>query len=250
MRSLSASAGWRGLRQGKCKLASVPLPWLRRWRRQGLGRRDQQRSQWRLPSAGVLVRRRSAIPPGGRSVLIGTRGIDVLLSKAIAGFNAMPPKGTCATCSDDELMGAIKRRCPACNSRQLLKNRLRAVFFSLPLAGWAVYCRSRSSRRASGTRLAALRQQFLGAFAGAGDTGVQRAATQRLFLVDLVCREQLGQFQIERPRTARRRPAAGARAFARIGLLPRPWEVLAAQAPVRVAVTTAQAVLVVAPAWA
>ena len=36
-------------------------------------------------------------------------GIDVLLSKAIAGFNAMPPKGTCATCSDDELMGAIKK---------------------------------------------------------------------------------------------------------------------------------------------
>ena len=36
-------------------------------------------------------------------------GLDGLLAKAISGFNAMPPKGTCATCSDDELKSAIKK---------------------------------------------------------------------------------------------------------------------------------------------
>ncbi|WP_394560233.1 c-type cytochrome [Aquipseudomonas alcaligenes] len=36
-------------------------------------------------------------------------GLDGLLAKAISGINAMPPKGTCATCSDDELKGAIKK---------------------------------------------------------------------------------------------------------------------------------------------
>ncbi|WP_369680887.1 c-type cytochrome [Pseudomonas gingeri] len=34
-------------------------------------------------------------------------GLDGLLAKAITGINAMPPKGTCADCSDDELKGAI-----------------------------------------------------------------------------------------------------------------------------------------------
>ena len=36
-------------------------------------------------------------------------GVEALLKSAIGGRNAMPPKGTCATCSDDELMGAIKK---------------------------------------------------------------------------------------------------------------------------------------------
>ena len=36
-------------------------------------------------------------------------GLDGILAKAISGINAMPPKGTCATCSDDELKGAIKK---------------------------------------------------------------------------------------------------------------------------------------------
>lgn len=36
-------------------------------------------------------------------------GIDVLLKKAIAGFNAMPPRGTCTDCSDDELLATIKK---------------------------------------------------------------------------------------------------------------------------------------------
>ena len=35
-------------------------------------------------------------------------GVDGLLAKAISGINSMPPKGTCADCSDDELKGAIK----------------------------------------------------------------------------------------------------------------------------------------------
>ena len=36
------------------------------------------------------------------------KGLDVTLSNAIKGINAMPPKGNCATCSDDEILNAIK----------------------------------------------------------------------------------------------------------------------------------------------
>ncbi len=35
-------------------------------------------------------------------------GLDGILKTAISGVNAMPPKGTCSDCSDDELMSAIK----------------------------------------------------------------------------------------------------------------------------------------------
>lgn len=38
----------------------------------------------------------------------GKKGIDSLLSTALSGINAMPPKGTCADCSDDELKSAIE----------------------------------------------------------------------------------------------------------------------------------------------
>lgn len=38
-----------------------------------------------------------------------TNGIDGLLAHAISGLNAMPPKGTCADCSDDELRAAIEK---------------------------------------------------------------------------------------------------------------------------------------------
>lgn len=38
----------------------------------------------------------------------GAKGIDALLKTAISGINAMPPRGTCADCSDDELKGAIE----------------------------------------------------------------------------------------------------------------------------------------------
>ncbi|AIR88736.1 c-type cytochrome [Pseudomonas cremoricolorata] len=36
-------------------------------------------------------------------------GLDGILAKAITGINAMPPKGTCADCSDDDLKQAIKK---------------------------------------------------------------------------------------------------------------------------------------------
>ncbi len=36
-------------------------------------------------------------------------GLDGILAKAITGINAMPPKGTCADCSDDELKAAIEK---------------------------------------------------------------------------------------------------------------------------------------------
>lgn len=36
-------------------------------------------------------------------------GLDGILAKAITGINSMPPKGTCADCTDDELKGAIKK---------------------------------------------------------------------------------------------------------------------------------------------
>lgn len=35
-------------------------------------------------------------------------GIDALVASAIKGVNAMPPKGLCMTCSDDELKAAIE----------------------------------------------------------------------------------------------------------------------------------------------
>ena len=35
-------------------------------------------------------------------------GLDGLLKNAINGINAMPPKGTCSDCSDDELRAAIQ----------------------------------------------------------------------------------------------------------------------------------------------
>lgn len=36
------------------------------------------------------------------------QGIDTLLSNAINGINAMPPKGACGNCTDDELKAAIE----------------------------------------------------------------------------------------------------------------------------------------------
>ena len=38
----------------------------------------------------------------------GAKGIDTLLQNAIDGINAMPPRGTCADCSDEEIKGAIQ----------------------------------------------------------------------------------------------------------------------------------------------
>ena len=36
------------------------------------------------------------------------KGLDTLYTHALGGFNSMPPKGTCAACSDDEIKGAVK----------------------------------------------------------------------------------------------------------------------------------------------
>lgn len=36
------------------------------------------------------------------------QGIDTLLKHAIEGIRSMPPRGTCADCSDDEIAAAIK----------------------------------------------------------------------------------------------------------------------------------------------
>lgn len=35
------------------------------------------------------------------------KGVDTLHAHALAGFNAMPPKGTCMACSDDEIKAAV-----------------------------------------------------------------------------------------------------------------------------------------------
>lgn len=39
---------------------------------------------------------------------LDAKGMETLLNHAINGFNAMPPKGTCADCSDDEIKSAIE----------------------------------------------------------------------------------------------------------------------------------------------
>ena len=36
------------------------------------------------------------------------KGMDELLRTSIQGLGAMPPKGTCMTCSDDEMVAAIR----------------------------------------------------------------------------------------------------------------------------------------------
>ncbi|MCD5992125.1 cytochrome c5 family protein [Pseudomonas sp. CDFA 602] len=36
-------------------------------------------------------------------------GLDGLLAKAISGVNAMPPKGTCGDCTDEDLRAAIQK---------------------------------------------------------------------------------------------------------------------------------------------
>lgn len=36
------------------------------------------------------------------------KGFDTVLQNAINGFNAMPPRGTCASCSDEDIKAAIE----------------------------------------------------------------------------------------------------------------------------------------------
>lgn len=35
------------------------------------------------------------------------KGMDILMASTVNGLNAMPPKGTCMACSDDELSDAV-----------------------------------------------------------------------------------------------------------------------------------------------
>lgn len=37
-----------------------------------------------------------------------TQGPETLLDHAVNGFNAMPPRGTCANCSDDEMASTVE----------------------------------------------------------------------------------------------------------------------------------------------
>ena len=60
-------------------------------------------------NAGVLGAPKSGDTAAWKERADKEGGLDGLLAKAISGLNAMPPKGTCATCSDDELLGAIKK---------------------------------------------------------------------------------------------------------------------------------------------
>ncbi len=49
------------------------------------------------------------IGTGDWAARLDAKGLDTLLANAISGINSMPPKGTCADCTDDELKGAIER---------------------------------------------------------------------------------------------------------------------------------------------
>ncbi len=58
-------------------------------------------------SAGVLGAPKIGDAAAWKARAAAAGGIDGLLKHAISGINAMPPKGTCATCTDDELKAAI-----------------------------------------------------------------------------------------------------------------------------------------------
>lgn len=60
-------------------------------------------------NAGVLGAPKSGDTAAWKERADKAGGLDGLLAHAISGINAMPPKGTCATCSDDELKGAIQK---------------------------------------------------------------------------------------------------------------------------------------------
>lgn len=59
--------------------------------------------------AGVLGAPKIGDGAAWRARADAAGGIDGLLKHAISGINAMPPKGTCGDCSDDELKGAIEK---------------------------------------------------------------------------------------------------------------------------------------------
>lgn len=48
------------------------------------------------------------IGTGEWAARLDEKGFDMLLANAINGINSMPPRGTCATCSDDDIKAAIE----------------------------------------------------------------------------------------------------------------------------------------------
>jgi cytochrome c5 len=46
------------------------------------------------------------------AIRFSQKGLDGLLATSKSGLNAMPPKGTCGDCSDDELLAVIKYMLP------------------------------------------------------------------------------------------------------------------------------------------
>lgn len=60
-------------------------------------------------SAGVLGAPKIGDSADWKARADAKGGLDGILKTAIAGINAMPPKGTCADCSDDELKAAIAK---------------------------------------------------------------------------------------------------------------------------------------------
>ncbi|WP_341502517.1 cytochrome c5 family protein [Gallaecimonas sp. GXIMD4217] len=55
--------------------------------------------------AGIMGAPKSQSDDWGPRV---AKGMDVLLHNAVNGFNAMPPKGGCVDCSEDEIQAAIE----------------------------------------------------------------------------------------------------------------------------------------------
>ncbi len=60
-------------------------------------------------NAGVLGAPKTGDSGAWQARVDARGGLDAVLKSAIAGIGAMPPKGTCGDCSDDELMAAIKK---------------------------------------------------------------------------------------------------------------------------------------------
>src|SRR5450830_29058 len=58
---------------------------------------------------GLLGAPKIGDPPAWKDRANQQGGLDGILAKAITGINSMPPKGTCADCSDADLKGAIKK---------------------------------------------------------------------------------------------------------------------------------------------
>ncbi len=58
--------------------------------------------------SGILEAPKTGDTAAWEARLAAAGSIEDLTQSAIAGVGAMPPKGTCADCSDDEIMAAIQ----------------------------------------------------------------------------------------------------------------------------------------------